>query len=113
MKDVALIFDKASELAVAIRETDVYKEYRLALEDLKKHPDLKKQADEFRLQNYEAYCDLEEPVSFADFNSLDLEERRMELAQIPQIDRFLKAELALCRVLQEVESRVAVALDLS
>lgn len=54
------------------------------------------------------YHSLKEQVSFADF--ADLEEKRVELADYPQIERYLNAEVALCRVLQEVESRLTAGM---
>ncbi len=109
MKEITEILNETSVLVNTIKGTSIYAEFRSALEELQKYPELKAQADAFREENYLAYHALKGPVSFADFNSL--EEKRAELAKYPQIDRYLKAEVALCRVLQEVQSRLVAAMS--
>lgn len=102
MKETALILEATNTLVNIIKNTSVYTEFQSALEDLQKYPELKTLADEFRTQKFLAYHSLKEQISFADFP--DFEEKRLELAGYPQIERYLNAEVALCRLLQEVES---------
>ena len=109
MKETTLIMNETSVLIDTIKNTSIYTEFQSALEDLKRYPELKEKADEFRRENYRAHSALKEPISFADFESL--EEKRLELAAFPQVDRYLKAELALCRILQEIQSRVVTAMS--
>ena len=109
MKELTAILDETNALIHTMKGTSIYKEYRSSLEELQKYPELKALADDFRKKKYLAYHSLKDRVSFADFDSL--EERRMEIETYPQIDRYLKAEVALCRVLQEVQSRIAAAMD--
>lgn len=109
MKEIALILEATSALVDTIKGTSIYIEFQSALEDLQKCPELKTLADEFRAQKFLTYHSLKEQVSFADF--YDLEEKRMELACYPQIERYLNAEVALCRVLQEVESCLTAGMD--
>ena len=108
MKEVTVILEETSVLINTIKSTSIYTEFQSALEDLQKYPELKAIADEFREANYQAYNSLKDQISFADFDNL--EEKRIELAKYPQIDRYLKAEVALCRVLQEVQSRIVAAM---
>lgn len=107
MREIELIREKTTSLIEAIRSSSVYIEYHSALEDIQKHPELKELADSYRIDRYRAFH-AESPTGFEIFD--DLEEKRDELAEYPQIDRFLKAELALCRVLQEVGSSVTGAM---
>ena len=109
MKEIALILEATDTLANTIKSTSIYMEFQSALQDLQKYPELKAMADEFRRQNYLAYHSLKEQISFADFG--DFEEKRMELACYPQIERYLNAEVALCRMLQEVESHLTAAMS--
>ena len=109
MKELTAILDETNLLIHAIKDTSIYKEYRSSLEELQKHPEWKALADDFREQNYLAYHSLKGHISFADFGSL--EEKRMELETYPLIDRYLRAEVALCRTLQEVQSRIVAAVD--
>ena len=108
MKEVALILETPSVLVDTIKSTSMYTEFQSALEDLRRYPELKALADEFRAQKFLAYHSLKGQVSFADF--ADLEEKRVELADYPQIERYLNAEVALCRVLQEVESHLTAGM---
>ena len=108
MKEVALILEATSDLVNTIKSTSIYIEFQSALEDLQRYPELKALADEFRAQKFLAYHSLKEQVSFADFQ--ELEEKRVELACYPQIERYLNAEVALCRALQEVESRLTAGM---
>lgn len=104
MNEVEIVWDETSALANVIRNTSIYQEFQKALEELKEHPQLKARTDEFRTRNYLAYNSLKEPASFVEFG--ELEANLMELIQYPQIERYLKAELALCRMLQEVENQL-------
>lgn len=107
MREMELIREKTTSLIETIRSSSVYIEYHSALADLQEHPDLKALADAYRIDKYHAYH-AESPTGFEIFDAL--EEKREELAEYPQIDRFLKAELALCRVIQEVGSSVTAAM---
>ena len=109
MREVTLIMEETSVLISTIKSTSIYTEFQSALEDLQRYPELKAKADEFREENYLAYHAIKDPISFADFDSL--EEKRTELARYPQIDRYLKAELALCRVLQDIQTRLVTAIS--
>lgn len=107
MREIELIREKTTSLIETIRSSSVYREYQSALADLQEHPNLKVLADEYRINKYHVY----HAESLEDFAIFDkLEEKREELAEYPQIDRFLKAELALCRVIQEVGSSVTKAM---
>lgn len=109
MREVASILEKTSDLINTIKNSSIYTEYHSALEDLNMFPDLKAMADEFRKAKFEAYHS-ETPIRFTVFD--ELEEKREKLAEYPQIDRFLKAELALGRILQEVQSQITEAMGL-
>ena len=92
----------------SIRETDIYLEYREALEELKKDPDLKRRVDDFRKRNY----------NFQQSEDIDLNEYdqfRSEMvgfrASDQRVDTFLDAELALCRMIQDISYRITEAID--
>jgi hypothetical protein len=70
---------------------------------------LKDLADDYRKAKFEAYHS-QKPISIKLLD--ELEEKREMLAKYPQIDRFLKAEIILGRVLQEVQSRITAAMEL-
>ena len=91
-----------------LKGSDIYKEYRSALEELNKDPELKRRVDDFRQRNY----------NFQQSEEIDLNEYdqfRSEMvgfrASDQRVDAFLDAELALCRMIQDVSYRITEALD--
>ena len=91
------------------KESDIYKEYQARREELLKHEGLKEQVDEFRTKNYEIQNQEDDG---------NLEERIMKLAdsylwltEQPVVRSFLDAELALCRMLQEITNYFLVNVD--
>ena len=91
-----------------LKDSDIYKEYRSALEELNKDPELKRRVDDFRQRNY----------NFQQSDDIDLNEYdqfRSEMvgfrASDQRVDAFLDAELALCRMIQDVSYRITEALD--
>ena len=92
----------------ALKGSEVYQEYRRALDELKKNPDLKRRVDDFRQRNY----------NFQQSEDIDLNEYdqfRSELvgfrASDQRVDTFLDAELALCRMIQDISYRITEAID--
>lgn len=85
----------------AIRETDIYQKYCYQLEKIKKYPDLYEQVNEFRQRNYEI-----QNTSQVDelFDKMDVFEKEYErFRDNPLVDDFLAAELAFCRLMQEID----------
>lgn len=101
---------KASrEYVKAIKNTAVYKNYRIQLERIKKEPELYEQVNEFRRRNYEI-----QNTSGVDdlFDKIDAFEREYEkFRENPIVDDFLRAELALCRMMQEIDIMLTEELD--
>lgn len=95
------------QLILALQESAVYKEYKEKLSEVNQYPDLKKQIDEFRTRNFElqnsADCALDKLESF---------EREYEgFRENELVSAFLAAELAFCRMMQEVNIRITEALQ--
>lgn len=102
--------DKASrEYIRAIKDTAIYKNYRTQLERIKQYPDLYKQVNEFRQRNYEIQNT--EQVDEL-FDKIDAFEREYEkFRENPIVDEFLRAELALCRMMQKIDIFITEELD--
>lgn len=102
--------DKASrEYVRAIKSTAVYKNYRTQLERIKQKPELYAQVNEFRRRNYEI-----QNSSQADdlFDKIDAFEKEYEkFRENPLVDEFLRAELALCRMMQKIDIFLTEELD--
>lgn len=100
--DVAL-----NELIQAIKTSEQYTEYKKQLTLVKEEPDLKEQIDAFRQQNF----DLQNSQD-CDFNKIDeFEKKYKDFREKPLVSDFLAAELAFCRLMQEVDERIVEAVD--
>lgn len=87
-------------LIQSVKKSSVYKEYRLQEGILNQNPELAERvrqfrADNFRLQNEE---DRSNMFHLAEVLSRESE----ELRRIPQVNAYLDAELAFCRMMQRI-----------
>lgn len=105
------IVTKATENFVQeIMKTDIYKEYDLQKRKLKEQPELFEKVREFRQKNFA----LQNTDAQGDelFDKLDAFERENEkFREDPLVDNFLRAELAFCRMMQEVNVWIMAGLD--
>ena len=86
------------EMVQAIRNTDVYLEYRRQLERVKEQPELKRQIDDFRARNFELQTNKD-----TNFDKIDQFTRENEpFRENPLVSDFLAAELDFCRMMQEI-----------
>ncbi len=91
------------QLIGAVLRSDVYREYLLQKENVKSQPGLKERVDDFRRRNYELQMSMENG-----FDKMDqLEQQFEELLDNPDVSAFLDAELAFCRMIQHINSRLA------
>ncbi|MBR5420793.1 MAG: YlbF family regulator [Lachnospiraceae bacterium] len=96
-------------LIEAVKHSNTFKEYDRCRIALKSDPELKARVDKYREENYllqtsEDDGTLQDRIeAFARDN--------MELSEMPRVRAFLDAELALCRMLQEITDRVVRAID--
>lgn len=97
----------ADRLITAILGCEEYLAYRAELDKLLQLPDLKAQIDEFRSRNFQL-----QTSSDIDFDKLDrLEKEYEDIRSNPLVSDFLEAELAFCKRMQGIESRIAEELD--
>ena len=98
------IRNQAEQFVRDIRETDVYKSYTMQLARLKKNPELYKQVNDYRKLNFE----MQNAVQVEDlFDKMEYKEFRENVI----VDDFLKAELALCRMMQEINALIVDGLN--
>lgn len=109
MKEVASILEKTTDLIDNIKDSSIYVEYHSALHELNTFPKLKALTDDYREKKHQIYQS-KAPISLKVLD--ELEERREKLAEYPQIDRFLKAELVMGRTLQEILNRITESMGL-
>lgn len=103
------IQNQTEQFVKEICETDVYKTYVMQLERLKKNPELYKQVNDYRKLNFEM-----QNASQVDdlFDKMDyFEKEYKQFCENVIVDEFLKAELALCRMMQEISALVVDGLN--
>ena len=97
------------QLAQAVKESEVYREYRRQSERIDNAGDMREKIDEYRVRNFE----LQNSVQTEDLlDKLDDFEREYEkFREDPLVEEFLDAELAFCRMMQEIDVKLAEAMD--
>lgn len=97
------------DLVEIIKETKEYQDYNREIERVMEHVELKKQIDEFRIRNYEIqnFSKEEEILDKVE----QLEAQYSQLRENPMVNDFLAAELAFCRMIQEVNLEITAAMD--
>lgn len=93
----------------AILSTGVYKEYALQRDKLLKQKELYEKVKEFRTKNYliQTRKEGDDLLNAVD----DLQNEYASIREIPLVEDFLAAELAFCRMMQELNAKIADALD--
>ena len=99
----------AKKYAGEIMETDVYRKYCYEKERIKKQPDLYAKVNEYRERTFE----LQNAMNDEDlFDKMDAYEKEYEkFRENPVVEGFLQAELAFCRMMQELNEIVMFHLD--
>lgn len=86
-----------------VKTSEIYHEYEKQKELLKRNPELKKQVDDYRQQNYEIQMNT---ASEQLFDRLDAFQKEYEsFREIPVVRDFLAAELDYCRMIQGINQR--------
>ena len=74
---------------------------------VKEQPELKRQIDDFRTRNFELQTSKD-----TNFDKIDQFTRENEaFRENPLVSDFLAAELAFCRMMQEIDVKLAEAMD--
>lgn len=93
----------------AIKDTAVYKKYYEQLDRLKKYPEQYKKVNEFRKRNFEIQNTTQKDELFEKMDAFEEEFERFR--EDPVVDDFLRAELAFCRMMQEINLYITEAVD--
>lgn len=101
------IDEAMNQLIAAIKESDAYRDYLTQLERVKQQPGLKEQIDDYRARNYEM-----QTGGDAAFEKIAQFEREYEeFRENPYVSDFLAAELAFCRMMQDINLRITEAMN--
>lgn len=99
--------EAVQEFVGAIKATQEYEDYTSEKNKVKQFPELKGQIDEYRRRNFEM-----QSSSDTAFESMEqFEKEYAAFMEIPMVADFLAAELAFCRLMQEVNLKVTESLD--
>ncbi len=95
--------------AEKVRKTEIYRNYLLQAEKVKREPELKQKIDEFRFKNFELQntTDSEELFDKTDAFTAEYEAFRAN----PVVDAYLSAELEFCRMMQRVYQSISERVD--
>ncbi|MBR1931559.1 MAG: YlbF family regulator [Lachnospiraceae bacterium] len=89
-----------------IQISDTYREYDAQRQKVNQFPELKEKIDEFRSRNFE--------LQRSEDNALDkieeFEKQYADFREDPLVADFLAAELAFCRMIQEINTKIADAI---
>lgn len=103
------VMEAAKRLAGIIRETDSYKEYLRQREILKQQPELYEQVNAYRRKNFNIQNESDGMELFDRMEAFEREYR--EFRENPLVDDFLRAELAFCRMMQEMNVLLTAEID--
>ena len=97
------------DLVSVVKQTKEYTEYRYQLEKLKMQPELHRQVDNFRQENFELQNLTPEDQLLQ--KTEQFEEKYQSFRENPLVTDFLEAELAFCRMMQEVNLKIMAELQ--
>lgn len=104
------INEKIEELLGEIRDSDIYYEYKKQEAILEQNPELKEIVQIFRSNNY---CTQNEARSESLLQVVEkLGAESAELRKIPEVNAFLDAELALCKLMQKVCRKLTEGIEM-
>lgn len=103
------IQEATKKFAAYIQESDTYQEYRFQREKLKKQPELYDKVNEYRQKNF----DLQNETDGEDlFDRIEAFQREYaKFRENPLVEDFLRAELAFCRLMQDVNTLLTAEID--
>lgn len=97
------------ELKAAILDSEEYKEYQYLTAMIDKYPDIKRAVDDYRRENFFfQYSDDAGDVMSA---TEDLARRFADVRKQPYVERYLRAEMCICRMIQGICMDVVGCVD--
>lgn len=93
----------------AVKNSYEYQAYLSAKKRVDLNPEIKKNLDKFRAKNYEIQNNSKAEVLYAGIDTIERE--AAEFRANPLVEEFLAAELALCRMIQNINWKLIGSLD--
>ena len=104
------IKDCIDALLAAIQNSEEYQEFVKYKELVEQDPGLMERVNAFRANNFRLQNEANRDELFRVTEQLNRESR--ELRKIPQVNAFLDAELALCKLMQKICKTLTEGIDL-
>ncbi|HIW49724.1 MAG TPA: YlbF family regulator [Candidatus Blautia intestinavium] len=98
-------------LLVSIKRSAIYQEYKKQEKILNENPELAERVSQFRADNFRLQNEGGRDNLFSMAEQLSRESA--ELRRIPQVNAYLDAELALCRLMQHVCRSLTAGIDMN
>ena len=108
MSDVQ-IEEATKKFAAYIQQSDTYKEYWQQRERLKKQPELYDKVNEFRQRNFDIQNESDSEDLFDKMEAFEREYAKFR--ENPMVEDFLRAELAFCRMMQNINVLLTAEID--
>ena len=108
MSDIQ-IEEATKKFAAYIQETDTYKEYWYQREKIKKQPELYDKVNEYRQKNFDLQNESDSEDLFDRMEAFEQEYAKFR--QNPMVEDFLRAELAFCRMMQDINVLLTAEID--
>lgn len=105
------IDESIRNLLDAIRRTDIYREYRKQEENLDRNPQLQERVNAFRGNNYRIQNECDRDELFEVMERMARESS--ELRSNPEVNAYLDAELALCKMMQKICIKLTEGIDMN
>lgn len=103
------IEEATKKFAAYIQESDTYKEYFGQREKLKKYPELYEKVNEYRQKNFEIQNESNSEDLFDRMEAFEREYAKFR--ENPMVEDFLRAELAFCRMMQDINVLLTASID--
>ena len=97
-------------LLAAVKDSEEYRTYKKQEEILSRNPELWQRVDQFRSNNFKLQNEANRDELFSVVEQLSRESK--ELRRIPEVNAFLDAELALCKLLQRICRSLTEGIDM-
>ena len=97
-------------LLAAVKDSEEYRTYKKQEEILSRNPELWQRVDQFRSNTFKLQNEANRDELFSVVEQLSRESK--ELRRIPEVNAFLDAELALCRLVQQICKSITEGIEI-
>lgn len=104
-----LVRKAAENFVEEIKRSDVYKQYEIQKEKLNRQPALFERVKEYRQRNFALQSSVQTEELLEKMEAFEREYEKFR--EDPLVDDFLRAELAFCRMMQEINVWITAELD--